>query len=548
MPLNINTLGPGIGSGSNGGGFSIENNGNKTEVISSMYDVSVTTMSADKNYTKYACELSICVTVRFKNATYQVVTEVGGKTKIRKVNIAFIEGSPSMTYTYVCTLPCEASDYENWHAVSIGNYIYIYKTRFATTDVWMWRFDGTSYTEVTDSVGTFHLLFKESPIYKDDIMPAIFPLFKKGNTSDFIVSATCYSSWELDYGKTHIAYISTSGENITCEKNMKWTYTSSNNAGGYAVSFAGDDEWNGYCGKMIDINTYITYSWESSVTRKKIRKYTYKYDASTGNYVPTYTESTSNLSKASAAAEEGNYTACHTFRLSYPEHDTYLLITTNSYTSYGEDQWQRGWWYLLRATDDGIAETELALPSGCLGEDKMTDEGGTNPSYAHMFVDINTPNPYIAYVVRDPINANTNDFQYYHYIHALKSDITYKSDRSRCILTAYLQAGDTVYCDDTIYSYEFSGSSHRVNATKLSITTNGTYKITTGVYDSLYEPSIIVVDKNGIIVHFKYEIRPDGSLLCFPIKGMRINGTVITESHKQTITKPINNRFYISMK
>lgn len=27
MPLNINTLGPGIGSGSNGGGFSIENNG-----------------------------------------------------------------------------------------------------------------------------------------------------------------------------------------------------------------------------------------------------------------------------------------------------------------------------------------------------------------------------------------------------------------------------------------------------------------------------------------------------------------------------------------
>lgn len=573
MPLNMNTVGTGNGIGGNGsdGKMYIENSVlNKTEKISKFYDMNIQSISPAIKYTEY--ERADIIYEKFfelNGVIYALVFESGGSysvknARIRKYTLTFVEESAALTYTDVVSLPdniakslaTSAADNEVI-IYSFGNYAYLFNGEDVnSTDSWICRFDGTTITEVSTWVKTFNLLFNETPIYGyydtaynnktgDTAHSSLYvsPLFTKGNVSKVLINYSTRWGSTYDEGYTYVGIFEFTDDGVKCLVKRKFKYDKDYNTNYLFNNFS--------CIKDLD-SEVIQFTSNGATPLKRVNKLTWDYDASSGYHTLRNTVTDTNITFSDGGEYVWNPTV-DVLPVSTPEFDYRFYIVYGEDASYDTKPMYRGYWFSLVPSSGvwDVRHTEISPYTGTTYNSvvlpKDYDYGF---GYYSTFIHINDDNPYIIYG-RFKYTENSS----YRYklstkliIHKLQCDISYKSDHSRFIYTAYLHKGDIVHCDDNIYTYEKSGNTTNVNTTKLIIPADGTYKITTGMYDAKYEPSIVVTDKNGNITHFKYELTTDGKLLCYPIKGMIINGTKITKSKRQIINSDMTNRFIVSMK
>ena len=561
MPLNMNTIGTGSGiggSGSGSGSLCIENSVlNKTKKVSSFSDINISKMSPAVKNTKYTEGLIYEKFFTYDNSIYAIITTTSTVVKIRKYTIGFVQNSASLTSTDIATMPSSMStsicptwgnSYYDVQVCVLGKYVFFAFILRAADIPWLFRFDGESFTDISTGKNTFYTLFKTSPYYGyNDTIPkrVITPIFKKGNSTQCMISVFSYSSDDYYSGYTYLGiYECADDGTLNCIEKRKFSCDSDYNTNLFSYGDDGQIHFS-------DFNHVTLITTTGVQPFKQANKLVWDYNASTDFYTLRNTVTTENLPQIDDnGSDSGKYqwnSAVRTVQLSYPENDTHLTIVFGSNGNGYNTPVYRGYFLQIKVTDSLDVEYKSIPPTSgnSCGDEMMPYTYGENSRYNMPYVYLNNDTSIIIYYA---YTYNSSTKAVFRYIHALQHELTYATDKSAYIYTAYLQSGDTVYCDDSIYSYEFNGVSTSVNSNKLRIPADGTYKISMGLYNGSYEPSVVCTNKNGDIVYFKYELLSNGDLSCYPLKGMIINGIKITESKKQTISADYTNRFVVSMK
>lgn len=121
------------------------------------------------------------------------------------------------------------------------------------------------------------------------------------------------------------------------------------------------------------------------------------------------------------------------------------------------------------------------------------------------------------------------------------SDISFNAD-----------TGDVVYCSSTITGYKLASASSYISTStkKLKIPIDGSVIVTSNHGESGYHSTWIIMDSDNNIKYIKYSVLSSTLIHGYFLRGMMINQTQITSDGEQdvTVSDISTNGLYISMK
>ena len=555
MPLNINTLGTGVGGSGSGGGIAIQNNQSyrlvstasitnvsKLDMHSNTYECSLNSDSYrgrisfnDDTYALYnGCLYFVSTAYTNNNTTYELY-----KYELSTLN----DGNTIITRTLI---PTSFNPIEDDIILQLGKYLYIFKNNSAYSGdnyVGIYRFDGTSFTEIANAyTSIMTTLFNDSNLsvsgtYTQEIL-RVRPIVSEKN--DQILCMIEYRIGSGGYWSSVTGIFSVDDNGFTKVESHRMENV-------YWDSASIIDDIKPQTSLLIDANTYNKYEIGSSKIVKKKIQINWKLVNSSTSTNRRYTRSLTELESSNISTKSSINTNTRDIRLvraSYPTYDTYFLACIakkNSSSIESMNVYTPGEWFQLKFDSKGWVTTDVTATVDSSTTAKIAEQARYGISLTLV---TNASKPYF-FIRRGylPDSSYSRNFVEYRYI---TWDASYDSEGSKYYHKIYLESGDTIRCDDGIISVTVNDKTTTVNKTTHKVTSSGLYTIITNVSDAYAFPSIVILDKNGNIVYVRYDDISDTAIDGYFLKGMKVNGVVVPKSAKASYTNE-NGRFSISM-
>lgn len=145
---------------------------------------------------------------------------------------------------------------------------------------------------------------------------------------------------------------------------------------------------------------------------------------------------------------------------------------------------------------------------------------------------------------RDVLLVTTNSETYPYPIDLTKTSTDTESIYTQ--VTWMFEAGDSIICDAGILSVSHADSTSPVNSASYQISSSGVYTFKLNTGSGGEQSSFIIKSKNGGIVCPGITFVDATHVSGYFIKGLKINGTKITTTGYQTVTGTFNGRVTIS--
>lgn len=537
MPLNINTLGTGV-SGSGSTDYVIPNSEKiTTKLISSISNQKISSIAIPAagqtaNFRKEGQNTSYRreVTEYYDGYIYQIYRTAYDSSdyKFGRCRINEDASNTSMAITEI-SVPFPLDAFVGPSMIQLGDYLYIYagdNTNYYDMKM-LYRFDGTTFTALNTTKSPYEYFFNGTGAIEwgdNTCTCRIYPI-----TTDEYDGITClidlYSYHDSKYPDGYTGVFTVDDDGFHLQKSYKISGYYS-----YETYFA--PYMNGF-GLLKTDTTFVKHTISSS----KVYEETYSI-----SYVKTqydyYTRQITKTGSIQIATTSKSYKLTRYGRLSYPQYDTYVLALMQG--SSGGLYTDITWFQLL---ENDTYWKSYKITSTKTNTNLTRNNAGGGLLSIYVVTNTTRPHIYIRYSYKQ-------SHIYTAYVDAfyITTDITYDSDKALFIYTGYLHKGDTIDCDDVIKSYEYDGDVTTVENTKLSIPTDGMYKIITHVSDAYLYPSMVITDKNKFPVYMKAISNKDGTLDAYLLKGMKVNGNLVTESKRNTYGPYDTNRFSITMR
>lgn len=531
----MNTVGTGSGiSGSSGDKYNIVNTSVSTRLISNVYDQTVSNITIDsvmKYYrisgiaTDYASDGGAETWGRayavYKNDMY-IIDIINYEQTLQKITFDINNEGDIIRTTEIST-PFRISG--DMRMIQLGDYLYLYATSSSSTYKDLYRFDGTTFTEITKE--KIHNYFFGKGLYHD--------ANGSSNYMKYLRITPCNS---------------TQYDGTLCVVDVFDMYQGSWDSGNYPEGMIGifgvDDSGfhlksfyhvlSGPNGGISTYNPHLSsdcifvsdYIYMRVVPVNKdfyLKKYKINFTrVDESGYTKSYTELTSKKLWGVTSTVYESYAMFH--RLSYPEYDTFIL-TLDSKAASSSQTFSRCKWLNVKVTDNDLTYSNINVNGSTY----------SSPNHITLCPIVSTNVPYMFEFI----------YPSYMYIQRISVDSSYNSERSRFQYYGKLRKGDTIYCDDGIISCTKDGlDTIIVNSSKYMIPSDGLYTIITHTYDAYTFPSIIITDTNKNIVYMRVENNDDESITGYFINGMSVNGIKVTES-KKALYGP-SDRYLIAFK
>ena len=532
MPLNMNTVGTGTGIGGGSGGDLVIRNTSQesSKLISSVYYRQVSSMAYSDNYSANSSHKTLTTNslqlerwgsgAVYYNGYMYLLYQYNSSYTFNLYRYAYNQTSNGNTLTSTILNPPFTSNYST-RMIQLGNYLYFYNSYSSSNVVFLYRFDGSTFTKIA-SDSMFKYFFNQSVTISDgyqymEIIPMTSDKYSGlcCTIDTYYISSTTWGDDRHPNGFSGIFTIDSSGFHLKESYTINGYYDSESAYIPHAYA------------KSCMVSDWMFVSAEVASSNMVVNKYTMKYAINNDN--KSYYRSFTQVYTKNIVAAPSTYSWCRFNRLSYPQYDSFILtISPKDY--YDQNIYTNCKWYFAKIINKDIEYKSISITGSLMA---------TSGLAALTFV-TDRKNPYVCQVY------NSSD---YAYIAANDTTVsgTYDSNAARFELIIELSKGDIIRCDDSIISYcKSGGTAVTVNATTCKIPSDGKYTVLTKTYDAYTIPSVLVTDSNGNIAYIHTEAQSNGSIVGYFLNGMTVNGTKVTSSRKATYGP--SNRYLISAK
>lgn len=549
MPLNMNTVGTGTGSGIGGSsGRELVQSPNSSTLVTQAYANDIKSINFTTNgisydaYEEWATQY-IRTSVMYRGNLYAIGGPDINKPILYMYTLDYVDDTPIIHRTSIDTTGKLNLSTQFTSLVQLGEYLYFITNNYAYVTpkgfITIYRYDGSTFTEIFNRYDAF---------------------------TEFFGAANMDYPYEYMRSSLLVYPICSASDDVRCVMELYGNYDNTNYYGCYSIFNVDDDGFHvikAYTMRNIstylvpynDINTalmtsddtYTVYIKNTGFIAEERMQINFSLTQESTNSNKLYTKSFTTLSSKTVVTDPKITTAkCDTrfVRVSYPTYDTYLLACmTKPQTSSTFANYKIGHWLQLKFANNIWNSSEI---SATVDNSTTTNIFNHPAQYFDIFVNTNTVKPYI-WVRLSYYNSSIaiqNTFIEFKYI---DWDAVYDSSDSRYVHQVYLEVGDIVYCDDGIISVRTGSNTTQVNAKTYKVTVAGDYEIITKVADAYTFPSFVITDKNGNIVYVRADKTSDTTINGYFLKGMKVNDSVVSSSTKQVYTNK-HGRFKISMK
>lgn len=268
---------------------------------------------------------------------------------------------------------------------------------------------------------------------------------------------------------------------------------------------------------FVDEYTYIELGYTDSTFTITKSKVTFTRSTTT-----TYERSFTVLSTTQIWESSSSYPFYALNRASYPDRKSYVM-TLSPKPYYSASVYVKCNWYSAEIKDGDFVYTPLTISGSPYS---------AQSSYLTLVLGVT--NPFVFELVGG-INAQRID-----------ADVTYKYSGATFQFTCILCKGDTVYCDDGILTCKLNDDILNINNAKYTVTSDGIYTFETNANNQPDIPSVVITNDKGVIIYCNTRIEDDGRMTGYLLSGMTVNGEKVTTSQKSTYGP--SNRYLISFK